>query len=132
MWFFLKVRFKYLEEKYCTYWIVSYKYFIVGPYFLDPISCGFFSKYGLNIKKKNIWHIGFFFLMISYVYVTIIACLYSERLPLYKINHFSNTYTCIFSGFFSFCFLSYMRKVHEKYEHHILAPMLSHIRLVNT
>ena len=46
--FFLKVRFKYLETRYWTYWIVSCKCCIVGPDFMDQISCGFFSKVGFK------------------------------------------------------------------------------------
>ena len=47
--FYSKFRFKYLEAKCWTYWTVLNKYFITGPYLMDPISCDFFQAYVLNI-----------------------------------------------------------------------------------
>ena len=50
-------------------------------------------------------------LSITYIYVTIIACLYSESLPLYKINNFFNihAYILFFSVFFFFSFPFYFK-----------------------
>ena len=47
-YFFSKIRFKYLEVKYWTYWTFSNKYIIPGPYLMDPISFCFFWSTVLN------------------------------------------------------------------------------------
>ena len=58
MGLFLKVRFEYLKEKYWIYWTVFKKYFIPGPYLMDPISRELFSNVLFKYLEENIGPIG--------------------------------------------------------------------------